>query len=284
MLICRPATSRSPPPVERLSGASTTTLPNVTGTVTAAQLPGFILNQNIVNAGGISNATLAGGALDGNGTFTGITTLNAGTAAAPITIGSPNTGLVLQLGADKGHNVTLNGTNTYTGGTSILAGTLIVQSDAALGAAATGGAIDLTNVKTSVQAANGIVFNSLDEGAATLTLGTTMGGTFTTNRAIAVGGETATLNVNGNTVNLGGQIYSLGVGGDGIGNATGFSDLTIDDLSGGSGKLILSQASPNFNGNIIVGSTGTPIVEVMNDAALRPSHKGPPTRPSARWS
>jgi autotransporter-associated beta strand protein len=253
-----------------LTANSTTTLPNIAGTVTAAQLPGFILSQSIVNSGGISNATLAGGAMDGNGAFTGITSINAGTAAQPITIGTPNTGFVMQLGADAGNTVTLNGTNTYTGGTSILAGTLIVQSDASLGAAPTGAAIDLANVKTSVQAANGIVFNSLTEGNGTLTLGTnTTAGTFTTNRPIAVGGEAATINLNDNLVTLGGSIYSLGVSGVGIGNATGFSDLTIDDLSSAdAGKLILSQASPDFYGNLIIGNVGAPTVEVMSDAAL----------------
>ncbi|WP_206244088.1 autotransporter-associated beta strand repeat-containing protein [Novosphingobium terrae] len=252
-----------------LNPNSVTTLPNVSGTVTAAQLPGFILNKNITNAGGITNATLAGGALDGNGTFTGLTSVNLGTLASPIIVGTPNTGFIMQLGADKGFSVTLNGTNSYTGGTSLLAGTLAVASDAALGAAPTGAAIDTSNLLTSIQAANGIIFNSLAEGNATLTLGTTTGGTFATARPIAVGGEAATLNVNGNTVTLGGALYSLGTKGVGIGTATGFSDLTIDDLSSASnGKLILSTASPYFYGNVIIGNSGTPTVTVMNDAAL----------------
>ena len=50
-----------------LTGTNVTTLPNVAGTVTVAQLPGFILSQNIVNAGGISNATLATGAWTATG-------------------------------------------------------------------------------------------------------------------------------------------------------------------------------------------------------------------------
>ena len=254
-----------------LKAASSTTIPNVTGTVTAAQLPGFILSSSIVNAGGISNATLANGALDGNGTFTGITTINAGTSSAPITIGTPNTGFILQLGADKGNTVTLNGVNTYTGGTSLLAGTLIAQSDASLGAAATGAAIDPNNVKTSVQAANGIVFNSLTEGNAILQIGTASGAgaaTFSTSRAIGVSGETATINVNGYLVSLSGSLYSFGSGGNGLGNATGVSDLTIDDNASNLGKLVLSAPSPNFYGNIIIGNTNAPTVEVMNDAAL----------------
>lgn len=253
-----------------LNPSSKTTIPNVAGTVTAAQLPGFILNQNIVNSGGISNATLANGAMDGYGTFTGITEINAGTAANPILVGTPNTGFIMQLGNDTGNSVTLNGTNTYTGGTSILAGNLIIQSDASLGAAAPSSyTINPSAVLASVQAANGIVFNSLTEGNGTLTIGTTTGGSFTTNRPIAVDGEVATIDVNGHNVTLTGQIVSLGTAGVGIGNATGVSDLTIDDLSAaGNGKLTLSAASPYFYGNLIVGNSGTPTVEVMSDAAL----------------
>ena len=263
-----------------LNPNSKTSLPNVSGTVSAAQLPGFILNQNIVNSGNISNATLANGAIDGFGTFTGITEINAGTASNPIYIGTPNVGFIMQLGNDKGFTVTLNGANSYTGGTSILAGDLIIQSDASLGAAPLSNSAFTslltfdsngtpTNVKAAVQAANGIVFNSLTEGNGTLTIGTSTGGTFATSRPIAVAGEAATINVNGNTVTLNGQILSLGTNGTGIGNATGFSDLTIDDLSTpDNGKLILSTASPYFYGNIIIGNTGKPTVEVMSDAAM----------------
>jgi autotransporter-associated beta strand protein len=264
-----------------LTASSTTTLPNVSGTVTAAQLPGFILSNNIVLNGVISNSTLATGALDGNGGFTGITTINAGTAAAPITIGTPNTGFIMQLGGSNSndqigganHSVTLGGVNTYTGGTSILAGNLIVAGDSSLGAAVPVGAtIDPNNIKASIQAANGIVFNSLTEGNGTLTLGTADGNgtaTFATARPIAVDGEVATININGYITTLTGQIVSLGSNGVGLGNATAVSDLTIDDTSSSQkGVLILSTASPNFYGNIIIGSSGAPTVRVMNDAAL----------------
>ena len=254
-----------------LTGTSTTTLPNIAGTVTAAQLPGFILANSIVNNTVISNATLANGALDGNGTFTGITTINAGTPAQPITIGTPNIGFVLQVGGDKGGTVTLGGANTYTGGTSLLAGTLIIASEASLGAAATGGAIDAANVKSSVQAANGIVFNSLTEGNAILTIGTTPGNgasTFSTNRPIAVSGEIATININGYLTTLTGPIASFGSNGIGLGNATGESDLTIDDNASNKGVLTLSTPSPLFYGNLIIGNTNAPTVRVTNDAAL----------------
>jgi autotransporter-associated beta strand protein len=255
-----------------LTASSPTSLPNVAGTVTAAQLPGFILSNNITLNGTISNSTLATGALDGNGTFTGITTLNAGTTTAPITIGTPNVGFIMQLGGDNGNSVTLGGANTYTGGTSILAGNLIIAGDSSLGAAVPAGAtIDPNNVRASVQAANGIIFNSLTEGNGTLTIGTTAGNgtaTFSSARPIAVDGEVATINLNGYIATLAGQIVSLGANGVGLGNATGVSDLTIDDNSSNKGVLILSTASPNFYGNIIIGNANSPTVRVMNDAAL----------------
>jgi hypothetical protein len=53
-----------------LTATSKTTLPNIPGTVTAAQLPGFILSGNVTESGVISNATLSTGAIDGNGGFT----------------------------------------------------------------------------------------------------------------------------------------------------------------------------------------------------------------------
>ena len=232
-----------------------TTLPNVSGSVKVGELPGFILNASITITGVISSATLASGALDGTKTgtfdksttfasFNGITEINAGTALNPIDIGTPNVGFIMQLGADNKDTVTLSNTaNTYTGGTSILAGTLIIASDGSLGAAGTYN-IDPANVKTSVQSNNGIVFNSLTEGGGTLQLGTSSGGgntSFALNRVIAVGGEEAILNVNGYIVTLGGPLVSLGVDGDGIGNATGFSDFTVDDNSSNKGVLILRR-------------------------------------------
>jgi fibronectin-binding autotransporter adhesin len=254
-----------------LNPSGATTEPNV-GAVTAAQLPGFILNKNIAISSMISNSTLATGTLDGNGGFTGITSFNLGTPGSPIIVGTPQSGFVMQLGNDSSFAVTLSGANTYTGGTTIIAGNLIVANDAALGAASAGFAYNPNSILGSVQAANGIIFNSLTEGNGTLTIGTSPGngtGTFTTNRPIAVDGEAATINVNGNIVTLGGQIVSLGTIGTGLGNATGVSDLTIDDLNlGVQGKLILNTPSPNFFGNIIVGHTGTPTVEVFSDAAL----------------
>jgi autotransporter-associated beta strand protein len=230
-----------------LTGSSPTTLQNV-GAITVAQMPGYILSNNISIGTPISDATLANGVLDGNGTFTGVRNQNLGS----VTIGSTAPGFIMQLGADKGFNVTLSGVNTYTGGTTILAGTLIVNNDAALGAAAPASfSIDPNNILASVQAANGITFNSLSEGKGTLQFSSS----FTLNRPIAVSGESAVLNPGGNTITLAGPIVSVGPGANGLGSANGESDLTIN----GSGKVILaptSSSNPLFYGNWII-SGGT---------------------------
>jgi hypothetical protein len=43
--------------------------------------------------------------------------------------------------------------------------------------------------------------------------------------------------------------------------------LTIDDLNlGVQGRLILGTPSPNFFGNIVIGHTGAPTVEVFSDS------------------
>lgn len=249
---------------------------------------------NIIITGTISNATLAHGTLDGTkvgtfdetstfASFTGITQFNLGTPSNPILVGTPQVGFVMQLGNDAGFSVTLSGSNIYTGGTTITAGDLIIGSDAALGAAPPltntqfNSSLTInaqgfpTNALTAIQADNGIVFDSLTEGNGTLTIGTTAGGgtsTFTTNRPIGVDSEAATINVNGYVVTLGGPLVSLGTNDVALGNATGESDLTIDDNSSNQGKLILSTASPYFFGNIIIGNTNAPTVEVMSDAAL----------------
>ena len=263
-----------------LNGANQTTLPNI-GTVTVSQLPGYILPSggNIVITGTVSNATLINGTLDGSktGTFDETTTFASfnglrGLNLGPVTIGSSAPGFIIQLGNDLGGTVTLSGSNTYTGGTTILAGTLIITGDASLGAAALANPISLSGIAASVEADNGIIFNSLTEGNGTLQIGATATpgvNSFTTNRPIAVDGEVANINLNGNTLTLTGPIVSLGAISTGISNATGEADFTVEDNSSkGNGVLVLAPSSggnPNFYGNWIV-SSGT--LQVSSDASL----------------
>jgi outer membrane autotransporter protein len=267
-----------------LNPNSVTTLPNV-GSATLGQLPGFILNQNIVVSTPISNTTLSTGTLAANDTFTGITQFNLGTPSEPILVGTAQSGFVMQLGFDSGFSVTFNAANTYTGGTTIIAGNLIVAggasvtggnapSDSALGAPASSSyTINPSSILASVEAANGIIFNSEDEGMGTLQFGSGSGnGTstnaFSTNRPIAVDGETATLNLNGYFVTLNGQIVSLGTNGTGLGNESGMSNLTIEDTSTNANGVLFLPGSANnsqYFGNWIITS-GT--LNVSSDASL----------------
>jgi fibronectin-binding autotransporter adhesin len=91
-------------------------------------------SSNFTVSSTISDATLSTGALDANGTFTGLN----GYSIGGLTIQPHLPGFVMHLG----NTVTLSGSNTYTGGTTLLAGTLVANSDGALGAAPTGRAID----------------------------------------------------------------------------------------------------------------------------------------------
>ncbi|MGO4686107.1 autotransporter domain-containing protein [Hyphomicrobium sp. 2TAF46] len=238
-----------------LNGANVTKLQQGGTDVTVAQLPGYILSNSLNISSVIDTNTVNSGVLDGNGGFTGLRGLDLGT----VTIGTPasTTGFILQLGADRGGTVTLSGNNTYAGGTTILAGTLVVSSDTNLGAASPSNpAISSIHTADDVRAANGIVFNSLSEGNGTLQINSSM----TFDRPIGVGGETAIINPNGNTVTLAGMIVSLDD------NANGFSDLTIAKTGGGTVVLAPTAGSnPYFYGNWII-SGGT--LQASSDAAL----------------
>lgn len=238
-----------------LNGANVTKLQQGGTDVTVAQLPGYILSNSLNISSVIDTNTVNSGVLDGNGGFTGLRGLDLGT----VTIGTPasTTGFILQLGADRGGTVTLSGNNTYAGGTTILAGTLVVSSDTNLGAASPSNpAISSIHTADDVRAANGIVFNSLSEGNGTLQINSSM----TLDRPIGVGGETAIINPNGNTVTLAGMIVSLDD------NANGFSDLTVAKTGGGTVVLAPTAGSnPYFYGNWII-SGGT--LQASSDAAL----------------
>ena len=226
--------------------------------------------------GQITNANLGTGAIDGS---------NSGTVATPsmtgingyttngIVVVPQVTGLLMQLGNDNGGTVTLsNMNNTYTGGTTITAGTLIIASalTAPLGAASTGaanvsgcaGANNYSScIDNAVRATNGIVFESLTEGNGTLQFGTnsSSGGTaMTESRNISIGQEVANINMNGNTVTLTGNLFTPNL------NTSGAAPLVVD----GKGTLVLDPASggnPLFYGNIEI-SKGT--LQVASDAAM----------------
>jgi fibronectin-binding autotransporter adhesin len=265
-----------------MNGANTGTLPGL-GTVSVNQMPGYILptGGSINITGQITNGNLGTGAIGGattgtvtQGTMNGIN----GYAIGSLVIEPQVTGLLVQLGANNGGTVTLsNANNTYSGGTTITAGTLIIAGDGSLGTASTGplgvsngmvngcsGANYSGCVDNAVRATNGIVFESLTEGNATLQFGTnTTGGTaMSSNRNISIGQEIANINMNGNTVTLSGNIATSNL------NTSGAAPLVVD----GKGTLILSGNNSAFHGDIDVAKgtlqVGAGLTNTQVDNAL----------------
>ena len=109
------------------SGATGGTVTTGTGTLT--------LGGNVTSTGGAANATISGNlALGGNRTFT---TTNA---ADGLTVSAVISGVNTLTKAGAG-TLTLSGANTYTGTTTISAGTLVAASNTALGTTAAGTAV-----------------------------------------------------------------------------------------------------------------------------------------------
>ena len=234
------------------------------GTVTAAQLPGFILSSNITSNGVISNATLANGAIDGNGRLHRHHDDQRRHRRAADHHRHAEYRLhhaARQRCRQQRHPQRRQ--HLYRRHVDPRRQSRSSPATASLGAAVpTGATIDPNNVKASVQAANGIIFNSLDEGNGTLTLGTA-----NRKRHDDLHDRPADRRRRRNRHHQPQRQHhhadrparvarrSDGVG---VGNATGLSDLTIDDNSNNKGVLILSTASPDFFGNLIIGNSQRP--------------------------
>jgi autotransporter-associated beta strand protein len=138
--------------------------------------------------------------------------------------------------------VTLTGSNTYSGGTSLNAGTLDIHADSALGA-------------VPASASTNVTFT----GSATLQAGSPSV-SLSANRGIAIGnGLTATLDTQGNTFTINGSI-------------TNSTSTGILAKGGTSGTLVLAGSDSFVSGTTINtgGSTnvGAGIIELTNSAAL----------------
>ncbi len=268
-----------------LVGTNTGTLPGL-GTVSVNQMAGFILPStgSINVTGQITNGNLGTGAIDGSNsgsvTTPSMTGINGYTTNG-IVVQPHVTGLLMQLGADNGGTVTLSNTNnTYSGGTTITAGTLIIAGDSntggSLGAASTG-ALPVSNglvtacaggnnysgcVDNAVRATNGIVFESLTEGNGTLQFGTTTNQTVSTNRNISIGQEIANIALtSGSSVTLSGNIVTPNL------NTGGAAPLVTSNVTGsGNATLSLTGNNTAFYGNIEIGKNTT--VQVASAQSL----------------
>jgi autotransporter-associated beta strand protein len=263
-----------------LSGTNTytgnTTVSSGTLTATrAAALPGYDASGKVIFSGGtlgvqvggsgwtdtevnnlLSNATKTSGAL-------GIDTTN-GNYTQPVAYTPTNLGTLglTKLGANT---LTLNGTNTYTGVTTISAGTLSVDS---INNGGTAGALG-----NATAAAANLVF---DGGTLQYT-----GANATSNRAFTiVSGKTAVINVGSNSnISLAG---ATGAATTGNLTKTGLGTLTVTGANthtgltsingSGSGTLVLSGDNTAMTGGVTANTAGTgaasPLLVVNSATAL----------------
>jgi fibronectin-binding autotransporter adhesin len=204
-----------------------TTLSNLAGNATG----------NLINSVGTANTVTVNSTV--NSTFSGII---AGNGIGGGTIALVKTG---------GSTLTLSGSNTYTGGTTLSAGTLSIAADANLGTA-------------PVSAAAGNII--LNGG----TLSTSANMTLNANRGIAIGPSGATAGIlapaAGTTLTYNGIIANSGTGTGGLtksnttgtlvlgGSNTYAGDTTI---SGGTLRIANTTAIPSGTGKGNVVATGT---------------------------
>lgn len=178
---------------------------NVTGSDTWRLTP-VTLKGSVMMTGDVNSQALV--TIDSNGTDTGTV---SGIFSSSMALTKSGAG-----------SLTLTGTNTYSGGTTLTEGTLVAGNDAAFGT----GAVEL---------AGGILTND-----ATRSIGNAINITGTSQISAA-----ANYTLSGALTGAG----TLNTGGDASGNATLFID---DDLSGFSGTVNYTNASDgnnvNFNG------------------------------------
>ncbi len=220
-------------------------------------------------------------ALDGAGAIT-----NSQSTSSVLTVGSNNSGgsfsgaLTGDISLVKAGTAVemLSGTNSYTGGTTISAGTLNINSDSALGAAA--GVVDLYGGTLQFAAAGGITLNSLrsivlgggafDTNSANDTIAGVISGSSTTNSNFIKNGagDLALTNMNtyaGSTiVNAGGLVVgssgSLGSGPLAVNNtspASSSTELYLFNTAGqtvGTLSGVISQAANGNTEGIFLGS------------------------------
>ena len=146
-----------------------------TGSVTVGNatldLGGYSVSTAVLTSSGSTSATIANST--GNGTLSGTLALNAdatlnAASGATLTLTSTISGTGYGISKAGAGTVILNGTNTYTAGTTVSAGTLRAGNDNALGTA--GGTLDLYGHSVSVVSLTGAGTITTTNGASTLTV------------------------------------------------------------------------------------------------------------------
>ena len=218
---------------------------------------------NLTVSGGLSgtgNLTLKNDGSTANGITLSITTINntgtitnsgSGTGGVTISaaIGTNVNGLTQNSATSS---LTLSGNNTYTGGTTISAGTLMVGHASGLGAntstvsVSNGAALDLNG--TTMTNTNALTLNGAGSGSGGILNSSDTGATYA--GAINMGsGSTIGSTGTGNTFILSGGVTSTGTG-----------NLTIK--VGGTQAITLSTTAVNNTGTISNSGSGTGLVSI----------------------
>lgn len=241
------------------AGALNSTTPNVVTFVSSTNAKALSLNGNSVTVGGLVSSGGAGSITvqNNNATAATLTINTAGTQAFGGVLADGAGGGALSVVKNGAGTQSLSGANTFTGGLTLNAGTLNINSATALGATAStftinGGVIGNTSGTAIVNANNNPITwngdftsslsNNLNLGTGAISLGTAAG----TARSVTV---------NGSALTLSGSI-SDGSTTTGI-NKLGTGLLVLEGASTYSGLTTVASGNLKIRNNTALGSTAS---------------------------
>ena len=222
--------------------------------------------ENVLGTGAVTLANVSGANLDLNGYSQTIASLSGGghnggnvelNDGATLTTGdSTDTIYRGQISGDgslvkQGDGTfTLTGNNSYTGGTTVNAGTLFVRSDSNLGAVSANDGDSFVADRVSNPTEGGITLNG-----GTLSIGWTR--EFDTNRAVTLGERNGTIEVAGYTS----AYFGGAVNGGGRLTKTGDGLLNLSGENGYTGGTIIDAGTLQAGAENVLGTGGVTLAD-----------------------